>query len=200
MSDQDQPPVVTNPDQLMPQSSGVSPDQLSIPDVLPPEFLATNLPPQKVAPVVSRGVKLKYKTVAELQAMVDRYFEIETIYTISGLAVALGTNRVTLLDYKSRSGYGKVINEAKAKVEAFVEKRLLDKGYNAAGAIFNLCNNYGRWHQKQEQDLNIGGQANNPIRINVNFTNAIASASVNRPSLIDQCNNDASVNQDGTQD
>lgn len=192
MSDQDQPPVVTNPDQLMPQSSEATPDQL-------PDFLSRSIILDKPAPPAKTGRKLKYKTVEELQALVDNYFATETIYTISGLAVALGTNRVTLLDFKHRSGYGRVINEAKAKVEAFVESRLLDKGYNAAGAIFNLCNNYGRWHQKQEQDLNIGGQANNPIRINVNFTNVIANAA-NRPSLIDQCNNDASVNEPGTQD
>ena len=197
MNDQETPEII-NPDPSMPQSSEATPDQLP-PEAIP-EFLATNLPPQKPAPVISRGTKLKYRTVAELQAMVDKYFAEEDIYTISGLAVALGTNRVTLLDYKSRSGYGKVITEAKAKVEAFVEKRLLDKGYNAAGAIFNLCNNYGRWHQKQEQNLNVGGQADNPIKININFTNVIAHASVNQPSLIDQCNNDASVNETGTQD
>ena len=190
MSDQETPDI--SPDQTMLQSPGASPDQL-------PDFIATEKPPEPTA--VSKGQKkLKYKTVAELQALVDKYFAEETIYTISGLAVALGTNRVTLLDFKHRSGYGRVITEAKAKVEAFVEKRLLDKGYNAAGAIFNLCNNYGRWHQKQEQNLNVGGQADNPIKININFTNVIAGACVNQPSLIDQCNNDASVNETGTQD
>jgi hypothetical protein len=185
----DQAPTSEATAELLP-----NPDQLPQ-ELLIPEAIANSRAPVPAPKKFPKPAPMRWKTHQELQALVDAYFERETTWTMSGLALALNTSRATLLDYKGRNGYAHIINTAKAKIEEFVEKKLLERGLSPAGPIFNLCNNYKNWHQKQEQDLNIGGQANNPIRINVNFTNVIAGASVNNPSLLD-----ASVNEPGTQD
>ena len=113
-----------------------------------------------------------------LQAQVDQYFadckNDKRPYTVSGLAYALNTTRETLLDYEhSRNGgrhnkrFSDTIKNAKQKIQAFAEERLYSQ--NVTGAIFSLCNNSPRWHQKQTSDVNLGGQPNNPISIKVNF-------------------------------
>ena len=119
------------------------------------------------------GAPFKFQTPNDLQIAVDAYFANPDSkpWRMSGLAYDLGVSRVCLLDYKNRSRYGKIVERAKEKIEASIEAYLLEKGGpNPTGVIFNLHNNYA-WRQKSEQDVNIGGQENNPIRVNVNFTN-----------------------------
>ena len=71
-------------------------------------------------------------------------------YTISGLAVYLGTNRRTLLNYGKREEYFHTIQMAKARIEANVEERLQDKNTFTAGLIFSLKNNFN-WRDEVEQ-------------------------------------------------
>ena len=74
-------------------------------------------------------------------------------YTISGLALALGTTRRTLLDYEQRDDdFSHTIKKAKARCEEFVEEQLFTSK-NTAGVIFNLKNNYESWVDKQEQKI-----------------------------------------------
>lgn len=88
-------------------------------------------------------------------------------YTVSGLALYLGTNRTVLLDYEEAANknpetlplhlqhkdtkilrdFSNTIKEAKAKIEEFVEQRL-SMGGHPAGPIFNLKNNFKRWEDK----------------------------------------------------
>lgn len=80
-------------------------------------------------------------------------------YTITGLALALGTTRRTLLDYEDEYGkempeYSHTIKAAKTKIENFNEQMLF--GPSPTGTIFNLKNNYG-WRDKTEQE-NTGEQ------------------------------------------
>lgn len=143
----------------------------------------------------------KFDSVEELQTRIDEYFawcdpHIEIIevpvfvstqkiwvvdrqairtqqepYTISGLAVFLDTNRMTLLRYEEfaskenedlpvhlRPVDSKVlrdfcytIKKAKARIEGYVEGKLL-KGGHPAGPIFNLKNNFGQWEDKTVVD------------------------------------------------
>lgn len=97
------------------------------------------------------GRPLKYKTVAELQELIDAYFikcdEKKRPYTITGLALALGTYRQTLCNYEERPEYLDAIKIAKARCENYAEELLLSGG-NATGAIFAL-KNYD-WTDKQE--------------------------------------------------
>ncbi len=115
------------------------------------------------------GRPLKFSSPEELQEKIDEYFESvkephvvgDKIYfepvTITGLALALGTYRDLLCNYEERDEFYDTIRTAKQRVEHYAEKQL----YNgpATGPIFAL-KNHG-W--KDTQDLNHGGQKNNPI-------------------------------------
>lgn len=87
-------------------------------------------------------------------------------YTITGLALALGTTRDLLLDYEDKEEFSDTIKRAKSKIHDFTERMLF--GNNATGPIFNLKNNWG-WKDKTEQDLRVelpkpiyGGLSVNP--------------------------------------
>ena len=73
-------------------------------------------------------------------------------YTVSGLAVYLGTSRETLMNYQKRDEYFDAIKSAKDRVYAYVEESLFYG--KPTGAIFSLKNNYG-WKDKYQQDSKI---------------------------------------------
>ena len=100
-----------------------------------------------------RGRPLKWETVEALQQEVDRYFAEtpEQRWTITGLALALGTDRQTLINYSEREDYFDTINKAKLMVENAYEIDLREKGH--AGNIFAL-KNFG-WKDKTELDATI---------------------------------------------
>ena len=83
-------------------------------------------------------------------------------YTVTGLALALETNRETLINYESRDEFFDTIKKAKLKIENYLEQNL--NSTSPTGTIFNLKNNYG-WKDKTEQDLNHNG--------NVSFINDV---------------------------
>ena len=151
-------------------------------------------PQNEETPKHPGGRPLKFKTVKELEEKIDAYFKScweqkidmwgnpvfvkdkdgkktdEKVmvqsrpYTITGLAVALGTSRQTLLEYQGEvDGRGEnldpefadAIKRAKEMCHEFAESALF-KG-NAAGPIFNLKNNYG-WKEKTEVDLTSKGE------------------------------------------
>ena len=87
-------------------------------------------------------------------------------YTITGLAVALGTTRETLLDYEDRDEYSDTIKMAKARIEQYAEEQLF-KAKNPAGAIFNLINNYKRWSNKQETKTELHTPGGFEVKINL---------------------------------
>lgn len=139
------------------------------------------------------GQPKKFKSAAEMQKQIDDYInscfadrivrdkngaavlneEGQPIYereqveplTITGLALALGTNRMTLLNYQNEyeEEFFYPIARAKTIIENYAEKQLyLAKSAN--GPAFNLKNNYG-WVDKQEIDTNHSGN------IEVTFSN-----------------------------
>jgi hypothetical protein len=84
-------------------------------------------------------------------------------YLITGLALALGTSRETLLDYENgardlKEGdegfdpnaalFSDTIKDAKLKCQSYAENHLYT-GKNATGAIFSLKNNYN-WEDKTQ--------------------------------------------------
>lgn len=84
-------------------------------------------------------------------------------YTITGLALALGTTRDVLIDYEDKEEFSNTIKDAKAKCHMFAEMSLF--GPSATGPIFNLKNNYG-WQDRTEQDITSGGERITPtVRI-----------------------------------
>lgn len=86
--------------------------------------------------------------------------KVQTVpFTVTGLALSLGTTRKTLMDYESidnapkrfsekeKQEFCNAIKRAKAFVENYAELKLLEGGH-AAGPIFAL-KNFG-WRDKQE--------------------------------------------------
>lgn len=106
------------------------------------------------------------RLIASPEEMLERgyeYFEQckkeESPILITGLALALGlSGREALSEYGRRDEFSATVKELKSVVERYAESRIF--GNNPAGAIFAL-KNYG-WTDKQ--DLNLGGQENNPIQ------------------------------------
>jgi len=98
---------------------------------------------------------LKFKTVKELQDKIDSYIDEckknEIPLSITGLALALDTNRQTLINYQDKEGYKNVVDRAKLMIENAYEIRLINNG--RSGDIFAL-KNFG-WTDRQEIDNNI---------------------------------------------
>jgi hypothetical protein len=96
--------------------------------------------------------------------------------TLSGLAVHLGTNRVTLLNYSEDRRIHKgltpeqsrkivaALSRARSICERYTEGALFDRN-KASGAQFALKNNYHGWHDKQEIV-----QTTTQINVNVDLT------------------------------
>jgi len=100
-----------------------------------------------------------FKNAEELQAKIEAYFtkqnelqadmlEPMPIYTMAGLALALGVDRKTITNYSKDEEFFPAIKLARAKVEEMVEQRSL-AGLGTAGAIFNLKNNFG-WRDSRD--------------------------------------------------
>jgi DNA-packaging protein gp3 len=112
---------------------------------------------------------VKYNNPEEMQILIDQYFiDCEATYgtdkpiypAVTGLAIALDLTRTGLLEYCEKSdGFSNTIKAGKARVEHFIEQRLYSG--TATGCIFNLKNNFG-W--KDAQDVNHGGQKDNPMK------------------------------------
>lgn len=98
--------------------------------------------------MASRGRPLKFKSVKSLQEQIDKYFNATPVkkWTITGLAIALDTDRQTLINYENKAEYFDTIKKAKLMVENSYEIDLKEKGNT--GTIFAL-KNFG-WQDKQE--------------------------------------------------
>lgn len=114
------------------------------------------------------GRPLKYKSAKELEVRIEKYWEDcqknYRPYTMSGLALALGIDRKTLLNYSNKEEYFPTIKKARDTVEAFNEEQLYT-GKNTAGVIFSLKNNFG-WHDKVEQDVKVKASIEDYFREN----------------------------------
>jgi hypothetical protein len=113
-----------------------------------------------------------FNSPKELEVLIDEYFAkcdarvsvrydkdgepITTLnpepYTMSGLALAIGVDRTTLINYEKKDEFFHSLKAAKQKVESDVERRLMETP-NQTGAIFNLKNNFKGWKDKQETDV-----------------------------------------------
>ena len=93
------------------------------------------------------------------------YEQIEPL-TITGLALALGTTRTTLLDHEKemvenvpeelRPQFSDAIKKAKSYIENYLEKYMYS-GKNQTSAIFVAKNNFG-WRDRTETDLTSKGE------------------------------------------
>lgn len=106
-----------------------------------------------VYPLVKVGKKFE-RDYSQKPTIVKRKVMSEQVpYTITGLALYLGTTRDVLIDYQDKEEYSNTIKEAKLRCEEFAERRLFEG--KATGPIFNLKNNYG-WRDTRQLEGNIG--------------------------------------------
>ena len=142
------------------------------------------------------GRPLVFQTVEELQIKINEYFtycdnktkEVHSDklgdmilpdpepYTLSGLAVWLGVDRRTLLNYESKDEFFPTIKQAKSRVEADLERRMNHKDTFTPGLIFNVKNNFG-WIEKPQvmQQINVGDNDKGNTITFVNFKNESTS-------------------------
>lgn len=144
------------------------------------------------------GRPLSFKSVKELDEKIDEYFaycdngfrnlfdektgETKQIawskpYTMSGLAVWLGTDRKTLYNYSKRDEYFPSIKKALARVEADLEERAIT-ARQPAGTIFVLKNNF-TWVDETRQKLDANVQTNNELSPEAQAVLAKASRATN---------------------
>ena len=102
------------------------------------------------------GRPLLYTNVKKLEKDINKYFEDcdknNKHYTMSGLALALGISRQSLINYGNKDEFFGTIAKARQKVENYLEQYLY--GSSVTGIMFNLKNNFG-WKDKQEIDSTV---------------------------------------------
>lgn len=103
------------------------------------------------------GRPLKFKRASDLEEAIEKYFDTtpKDEWTITGLALALGTTRRILIQYGQRDLYRPIVEKAKLKVENSYELDLKKKGQT--GSIFAL--KAMGWSDKQEIDVTSKGEA-----------------------------------------
>lgn len=115
------------------------------------------------------GRPLKYPTPEALDEAINAYFKscyddegkLVKPITYTGLAVAIGTNRQTLLNYSHKDQFVDSLTRAKAICEEYAESQLFI-GRNPSGAQFALSSNYEGWASKQSVDHTSKGESINP--------------------------------------
>ena len=103
------------------------------------------------------GRPLKFKRASDLEEAIEKYFDTtpKDEWTITGLALALGTTRRILIQYGQRDLYRPIVEKAKLKVENSYELDLKKKGQTRS--IFAL--KAMGWSDKQEIDVTSKGEA-----------------------------------------
>lgn len=99
------------------------------------------------------GRPLKFSSPKEMEEKIQEYFKTtpDEELTITGLALALDTDRKTLINYENRDEFFYTIKKAKTKIENSYERALRKNG--RTGDIFALKNFV--WTDRQEIDSSI---------------------------------------------
>lgn len=107
---------------------------------------------------MSAGRPLMFESPEKLQELIDKYFENcdanDEIYTVTGLAMALDTDRATLVRYGHKDEFYNTIKKAKQKIENQMVNRALTGVYNPTVSIFLMKNNFG-YVDKTEQEVKV---------------------------------------------
>lgn len=101
-------------------------------------------------PIIEDGVMVQEKVIKKVKTA-------QKHLTVTGLAVALGTTRETLLDYENTYSdkypdFSDTIKAAKEQIKEYTEASLF--GSNATGPIFNLKNNWGFTDTYKTENIN----------------------------------------------
>lgn len=95
-----------------------------------------------------------YNDPAEMQKKIDAYFNTEKIWTVPGLALALGFCATqSLINYANKSEvFSYSIRRAKLRIEDFTAKQLFIKGGPGATGLIFVLKNLG-WADSQSIDV-----------------------------------------------
>ena len=117
----------------------------------------------------------KYSNNKQLAAKIEEYFvdadKRKAPYTIPSLAYFLGfDNRHAPAELaRTKPEFSATIRRATTRIEAQRAEALVQPdNHNANGMKFDLQNNFN-WVDERKQDINLGGQANNPLEFKVTF-------------------------------
>ncbi|MCH4182993.1 MAG: DNA-packaging protein [Prevotella sp.] len=113
----------------------------------------------KVKPKAKRGRKQTYNCAEGTARVIDNYFKDcdkrDAPYTMAGLAAWLHIDRSTLINYGKKAQFSALIRDAKARVNAQIEERMMSGDVPPGSATFLLKNNYGYVDKMEvKQDLN----------------------------------------------
>ena len=99
------------------------------------------------------GRPLKYETPEELQLLIDEYFEQTPVekQTITGLAIHLDTDRITLCQYEGRDQFANTVKKAKQRIEHAYELHGME--HRSSFDIFRMKNK--GWQDKTEVDQTV---------------------------------------------
>lgn len=105
---------------------------------------------------IKGGRPLKFETPEILEQAINNYFDKTPLekWTITGLALALDTDRITICNYGRKDEYSNSIKRARLKVENAYELSLREKG--RTGDIFAL-KNFG-WKDQGNVDITSDGE------------------------------------------
>jgi len=119
------------------------------------------------------GRPLKFQSVEEMEKLINTYFdscfkineetgEAEQIepFTVTGLALAVGTDRKGLCEYAERPEFSNTIKKAKAYIEQYAEKSAYT-ARNPAGPLF-ILKNFG-WSDTQKIEMT--GKDGGPVEM-----------------------------------
>lgn len=109
----------------------------------------------------TKGFIKSWDNAEELEAKVDEYFDntLENECTRSGLALHLGISTRTLKNYENGTQGEEikyVVEKAITRIEAGLEKKLINVRGNPTGTIFALKNVAG-WKDNQDVELKSTG-------------------------------------------
>jgi hypothetical protein len=121
------------------------------------------------------GKPPKFTSVKQLEKKMDEYFldcdkrgkrsNVVGLNLFCGFGSRFGLYQMA----RDKSEYHNAISRATMRIEADRVSDLVSPGNgNVNGMKFDLTNNFG-WVDERKQDINLGGQANNPLEFKVTF-------------------------------
>ena len=115
-----------------------------------------------------KGPRPKFEDPEVLVAVINGYFAANhaKAYTVTGLALAIGTSRQTLDKYAKKPGFAEVIAEARLIIEHSYEMKLSGTSYK--GAMFAL-KNMG-WEDKQDSNITFETKDGKPPKWDIEVT------------------------------
>lgn len=107
---------------------------------------------------------LLFETPQILKDKIDLFFDHckkeEEQPIVEGLALWLGTNKQTILNYEGREDYAPIIEDAKLRIAHSVMSRAMVGKINPTIAIWVSKNHYD---YKDAQDMNLGNKDGKPF-------------------------------------